>query len=91
MCGKVVSAQGVTAHIQAKHGRQHIRAERHSRNEPPIRGNPYSTEISLEALEQSFEDRRDAGRGWGYHRRDYDGTFGSFPVHDNYGDESDAW
>jgi hypothetical protein len=91
LCQQLVHQAGLSKHLQEVHGRRLKQAERHSRNESPIRGTAYSDEISLEALEQSFEDRRDASRGWGHHRRDYDGTFGSMPVHDDYSDESDPY
>jgi hypothetical protein len=34
-----------------------------------------------------YADPLDASRGWGYIARDH-GAFGSYPVHDDFGDES---
>ncbi len=33
-------------------------------------------------------DVSDGSKGLGHMVRDWDGTFGSFPLHDDYGDES---
>ena len=33
------------------------------------------------------DDTRDASRGWGHHFHD-NGSYGSYPVHDNFDDES---
>lgn len=91
ICQKLVSSEGLNHHLQVKHGQRIVRAERYSRSESPGRGTNSRDELSLEALEQSYEDKRDASRGWGHLRRDYDGTWGSMPVHDDYSDESDAY
>jgi len=45
---------------------------------------------ALEALRQSFDEKRDGSKGLGHMRREGDGKFGSFPLHDDYNDESDA-
>jgi hypothetical protein len=45
---------------------------------------------ALEALRQSFDEPRDGSKGLGHMRREGDGKFGSFPLHDDYGDEADA-
>jgi hypothetical protein len=44
-------------------------------------------ELSLEALDQSYRDRRDGGKELSQSRRDH-GQFGSFPVHDDYSEDS---
>lgn len=43
---------------------------------------------SKEALSQSNYEPRDGSKGLGHMRRDYNGTFGSFPLHDDYDDEA---
>jgi hypothetical protein len=45
---------------------------------------------ALEALRQSFDETRDGSKGLGHMRREWNGQFGSFPLYDDYGDESDA-
>lgn len=49
-------------------------------------GAPGKKKASPEDL--GYADPRDASKGWGHHFRDH-GRFGSFPVHDGYGDEAE--
>jgi DNA-directed RNA polymerase subunit RPC12/RpoP len=44
----------------------------------------------LEALRQSFQEPRDGSKELGHMRREGDGKFGSYPLHDDYSDESEA-
>ena len=91
ICKELFNSEDMIPHLRNKHWLNSEKAEHHTRNKSPIHGTPFGDTISLEALEQSFEDRRDASRGWGNHWHDHDGTFGSFPVHDDHGDESDPY
>ena len=43
-----------------------------------------------EAFRQAFDEKRDGSKGFGHMRREWDGKFGSFPLHDDYNDESDS-
>jgi hypothetical protein len=45
---------------------------------------------SLEAFRQSFDEQRDGSKGLGHMRRESNGRFGSYPLHDDYSDEADA-
>lgn len=47
----------------------------------------YGEEASLEALDQSYRDRRDGGKELSQSRRDH-GQFGSLPVYDDYSEDS---
>lgn len=91
ICQKQVKPDELSHHLRMQHGKRIAKAERFARSESSPRGGRSSGDISLEALEQSYDDKRDASRGWGHLRRDYDGTWGSMPVHDDYGDESAAY
>lgn len=46
--------------------------------------------IEEEALRQSFDESIYGGKYLGHLRREFDGKFGSLPLYDDYGDESDA-
>lgn len=91
LCQKLIHPDELAHHMRMQHGKRLTKAERLARNEASQSGGRSRDDISLEALEQSFQDKRDASRGWGHHRRDYDGTWGSMPVHDDYSDESSAY
>ncbi len=41
-----------------------------------------------ESFIQSFDESRDGSKGLGHLAREWDGKFGSYPLHDNYDDES---
>jgi hypothetical protein len=43
-----------------------------------------------EAFHQSFDESRDGSKGLGHMRRESNGRFGSYPLHDDYSDESDS-
>jgi hypothetical protein len=43
-----------------------------------------------EAFRQAFDEPRDGSKGLGHMEREWDGKFGSFPLHDDYDDESDS-
>jgi hypothetical protein len=47
------------------------------------------TGIVFESLEQSFDEKQDGSKGLGHMRRESDGKFGSFPLHDDYSEESE--
>ena len=38
--------------------------------------------------QMGYADARDASKYWGHHFRD-NGAFGSYPVHDDFGDEAE--
>ena len=44
--------------------------------------------LRLEALDQSFDERRDGGKLFAHMEREWDGKFGSLPLFDDYDDES---
>lgn len=46
--------------------------------------------LASETLYQSFYETRDGSKGLGHMRRDFDGAFGSYPLHDDFDDESSA-
>jgi len=46
--------------------------------------------ISLDSFIQSMDEPRDGSKGLGHMRRESDGKFGSYPLHDDYSDESDS-
>jgi hypothetical protein len=59
------------------------------RNRPPPSGP--DAEFSRDRADtQGVEQAMDARRTWGGRYRDTNGTFGSYPLHDNMDDESDA-
>jgi hypothetical protein len=75
----------------AKHMRKvHRRSAQSLHTSGPIsKSSPIVTpEQSLEALRQSDHESRYADKYVGQMRRDYDGTFGSIPLYDDYGDEA---
>ena len=47
-------------------------------------------DIVPESLYQDLSEKRDGSKGLGHMRREWDGKFGSFPLHDDYNDESDS-
>ncbi|MCL4299786.1 MAG: pentapeptide repeat-containing protein [Anaerolineae bacterium] len=47
-------------------------------------------DMTKEKVYQSFYETRDGSKGLGHMRRDIDGTFGSYPLHDPYGDEAES-
>jgi hypothetical protein len=64
--------------------------------DPRASRNPHTESVSAdqgaefpkEELNQSDHESRYADKYLGQMRRDYDGTFGSLPLYDDYGDES---
>lgn len=76
--------------IQTKH------QMKHDKNQKQIEQPQLSSDIVpdgqegniAEAFRQAFDEKRDGSKGLGHMRRESDGKFGSFPLHDDYSDES---
>ena len=43
-----------------------------------------------EAFRQAFNEKRDGSKDFAHFRRQWDGKYGSHPLHDDYSDESNA-
>jgi|GEM_PF-3659510 len=60
-----------------------------SKSNPEIdRNNFYQTESRNQWYEANSVDYDDGGKYWGYGSREYGNRFGSYPMFDDYGDES---
>ena len=76
--------------IQAKHQMKHDKSQKEIKQQQlPSDIVPDGQEGNIaEAFRQAFDEKRDGSKGLGHMRRESDGKFGSFPLHDDYSDES---
>jgi endogenous inhibitor of DNA gyrase (YacG/DUF329 family) len=97
-CGVQVREKNLARHLGKVHQKQKPQKNRRRDFEQKAprdgtsheRGRSISTKdaAKLEALRQSLDERRDGGKYLGYMSRE-SGKFGSLPLYDDYGDESE--
>jgi len=93
-CKVKMRANLLADHLLSKHGQKSPAGQKPGLTPTQTRktGKPtvFDRQGTAEALTQSDHEARDGSKGLGHMRRDFDGTFGSFPLHDDYNDESSA-
>jgi hypothetical protein len=101
-CNSIVNEKNIERHIRKVHpGEQPLssatkKAElqnRRGRNSKSDRPHlvPEGQEGNMgEAFRQAFNEKRDGSKDFAHFRRQWDGKYGSHPLHDDYSDESNA-
>jgi hypothetical protein len=81
--------QEMSSHLRAFLDRKSSKINDSDENFDEYQSNKYQSDESMDWYDCNSVDRRDGSKYIGYTRREYeDSRFGSFPIHDDYGDES---
>ena len=101
-CGAIVFERNIKKHLKKVHPDKILseKKTKSKKNNKSKRKIPKSDRPHLvpegqegnvgEAFRQAFNEQRDGSRDFAHFRRQWDGKFGSHPLHDDYSDESNA-
>lgn len=94
VCKVKVSSKRLNKHLNKVHNASKKEILNSSGKKVTHNDLPLTTEDKANVLPESFyqdlDEKRDGSKGLGHMRREWDGKFGSFPLHDDYSDESNS-